>query len=416
MAKDKSRTPYGLMDGAEIHLNAINALLQNEFLYPVSNTKIGLIIGASGILAFLLAMGITSIAWRFLAAIVFLGGYVEALIWAYNGPGWLLPAVSPIGVFCGATGVGFVYDFVLAQVEKFQLRSTFERYTSPNEAKYLLEHMDSYKKMLAGTRKPVTILFSDVRGFTTMTEKADSHELVTKLNEYLTAMVDCVFRYDGSLDKFIGDAVVGAWGKTPYNFGPKEDAVRAVRCALAMLSELRRLNAQWVSRGQEEWHIGIGLNHGQVIVGDIGSQKRKEFAVIGDAVNLASRLESLTKEYKVGILIGESVAELVRDQFHLRTVYLIQVVGKTQAVDTFTVLGEKSEALSSQQEQFLTAYEEGVRAFRGRKFSQAKKLFEEALQCQPDDHLTQQYLSSCDDYVLNPPDASWTGVRVMTKK
>lgn len=415
-SKDVLPTPWGLMAGAEIHLNAINALLQAEFLHPVPDETTSWLVIGSGVLVFLLAMGIPSIATRFLAAAFLLGGYVEALVWAYNGPGWLLPAVGPIGVFSGATGIGFVYDFVLTQVEKFQLRATFERYTSPNEAKYLLEHKDSYKQMLVGARKPVTILFSDIRGFTTMTEKADSQELVTKLNEYLTAMVDCVFRHDGSLDKFIGDAVVAAWGKTPYNFGPKEDAIRAVRSALAMMSELHRLNAKWIGEGREEWHIGIGLNHGQVIVGDIGSQKRKEFAVIGDAVNLASRLESLTKEYKVDILIGESVVELVRDQFHLQTVDLVQVVGKTEPVKTFTVLGEKTESLPAWQQQFLTVYEEGIHAFRGREFARAKDLFAQALKSQPGDHLAEQYRASCEAFILNPPDASWTGVRVMTKK
>jgi adenylate cyclase len=415
-AKDQLITPWGLMNGSEIHLNAINALLQNEFLYPASDATILSLTVVSGMMAFLLAMGIVAIAWRFIAALFILGGYVAAIMWAYNGPGWLLPAVGPIGVFCGATGLGFIYDFVLAQVEKLQMRVTFERYTSPNEARYLLDHMDSYKEMLAGTRKPVTILFSDIRGFTTMTEKADSQELVTKLNEYLTAMVDCVFRYNGSLDKFIGDAVVGAWGKTPYNFGPREDAARAVRAALAMMSELRRLNAKWVGEGREEWHIGIGLNHGDVIVGDIGSQKRKEFAVIGDAVNLTARLESLTKKYDVDILIGKSVVDLVSDQFYFQTVDLVQVVGKTEAVETFTVLGEKSEALPPEQQKFLTAYEEGIRAFRRREFTRAKELFEQALQAQPGDHLAGEYLTSCETLIENPPDAAWTGIRVMTKK
>jgi adenylate cyclase len=150
---------------------------------------------------------------------------------AYNGPGLLLPVVGPVGVFTAATGLGFVYDFVLAQIEKLQLRTTFERYSSPNVTKYLLDHSESYQEMLVGTRTPVTVLFSDVRGFTTMTEVAaaegKSQEHIAKLNEYLTEMVACVFRHDGALDKFIGDAVMAVWGNTPYNFGPKGDAVRA---------------------------------------------------------------------------------------------------------------------------------------------------------------------------------------------
>ena len=416
LAKDKLRTPYGLMDGAEIHLNAMNALLQNEFLQRFSDrATVGFVL-ASGLIAYLLAMGIASIAWRFAAVLLVLGGYMLAGIWVYNGPGLLLPAIAPMGLLGGMTGVGFIYDFVLSQLERLRLRTTFERYTSPNVAKYLLDNSASYQEMLGGKRKPVTALFSDVRGFTTMTEKADSQELVTKLNEYLTAMVDCVFRHDGSLDKFIGDAVMAVWGNTPYNFGPKEDAIRAVRAALAMMKELHVLNAKWLKEGRTEWHIGIGLNHGEVIVGDMGSPQRKEFAVIGDAINLASRLESLTKEYHVDILIGESVADLVRDQFRLRTVDLVQVKGKTEAVQTFTVLGEKSESLTPVQEQFLAAYEEAIVAFRGRRFSQARDLFAQALKLQPGDHLTTEYHASCEAFIQTPPDESWTGVRVMTKK
>ena len=402
--KDELMTPWGLMNGAEIHLNAINDLLQNEFLSPASSGLIFSTVIASGLAALLLALTIAQIAWRFLAAALVLAGYAAALIWAYNGPGWLLPAVAPIGVFGGATGVGFVYDFVLAQIEKLRLRTTFERYNSKNVVKYLLEHTDSYKEMLAGTRKPVTVLFSDIRGFTTIVETtADSQQLVDKLNEYLTAMVDCVFRYDGTLDKFMGDGVMAVWGNTPYNFGPQEDAVRAVRAALAMLAELRRLNAKWLAEGKTEWHIGIGLNHGQVIVGDMGSQQHKEFGVVGDAINLGSRLEGLTKEYHLQILLGESVAELVGDKFHLRSVDFVQVKGKTRAVQAFTVLGEKSEPLPPEQQKFLALYEEGISSFRRREFARAKELFAQALQLQPDDYLAPQYLASSAAFIETRP-------------
>jgi adenylate cyclase len=416
-AKDKSSTPYGLMDGSEIHLNAINDALQNDFLQrPSTALTCGSVIAAC-LLAFALAMTIAQIAWRFLAAVAVIAGYIMALIWAYNGPGWLLPAVAPMGVFCGATGVGFIYDFTLAQIEKLRLRTTFERYNSKNVVKYLLDHTASYKEMLAGTRKPVTVLFSDIRGFTTIVETtADSQQLVNKLNEYFTAMVDCVFRYDGSLDKFMGDGIMAVWGNTPFNFGPQEDAVRAVRAALAMLAELRRLNAKWRAEGKTEWQIGIGLNHGQVIVGDMGSQQHKEFAVVGDAVNLGSRLESLTKEYHLQILLGERVAELVSDQFHLRSVDFVQVKGKTRSVQAFTVLGEKSEALPPDQQKFLALYEEGISSFRRREFVRAKELFAQALQLQPGDDLAAQYLAGCVTFIEKPPDASWTGVRVMTQK
>jgi adenylate cyclase len=183
-----------------------------------------------------------------------------------------------------------------------------------------------------------------------------------------------------------------------------------------MIHELRELNETWASEGRKEWHIGIGLNHGEVIVGDMGSQQRKEFAVIGDAVNLASRLESLTKEYQVDILMGESMVELVRDQFHLQTIDLVRVIGKLQPVETFTVLGEKSEPLAPERQQFLEVYEEGIRAFRGREFVRAKELFEKALQARPGNYIAGEYLADCKKFIVNPPNAAWTGVRIMTTK
>ena len=410
-------TPTGSLPGVELHLNAINALLHDEFLSPASEgLNFATVIG-SGAAAFVLALTFASIAWRFFSALLVVTGYAGALIWAYNGPGWLLPAVAPIGVFGGATGAGFVFDFVLTQIEKLRLRTTFERYNSRNVVKYLLDHTEAYKEMLAGTRRPVTVLFSDVRGFTTIAEEtADSHQLVAKLNEYLSAMVACVFRYDGTLDSFAGDGIMAVWGSTPFNFGPKEDAVRAVRAALAMLVELRRLNAKWAAEGGTEWRIGIGLNHGQVIVGDLGSQEHKEFATIGDAVNLGSRLEGLTKEYHQQIIVGETVADLVRDRFHLRSVHVVQVKGKLKSVQAFTVLGEKSEALPAAREKFLALYEEGVSLFRGREFARARELFAQALELEPDDFLAAMYREDSSEFVKNPPDADWTGVRVMTRK
>lgn len=416
-SKDVFLTPTGDLAGVEVHLNAINDLLQNEFLYPASNGLIIATVLGFGLVALFLALTIAEIAWRFLAVLGVVAGYTWALIWAYNGPGWLLPAVAPMGVFCGATGVGFIYDFVLTQIEKLRLRTTFERYHSKNVVKYLLEHTTSYKEMLAGTRRPVTVLFSDIRSFTAIVETtADSHQLVGKLNEYFTAMVDCVFRYDGSLDKFMGDGIMAVWGNTPHNFGPKEDAVRAVQAALAMVAELRRLNDKWVAEGKTEWQIGIGLNHGQVIVGDMGSQQHKEFGIVGDAVNLGSRLEGLTKKYHLQIILGERVAELVLDHFYLRSVDFVQVTGKTMAVQAFTVLGEKTEPLPPEQQKFLSLYEEGISSFRRREFVRAKELFAKALQIQPGDYLAAQYVTSCVAFIEKPPDASWTGVRVMAEK
>ena len=416
-AKDSFITPVGEIPGVELHINAINCLLHNDFLTPATSALIQSSVIGAGLISLFLSMTLIQISWRFIASLGIVGAYAAAAFWAINGPGWLLPIVGPMSVFCGATGVGFVYDFVLTQIEKLRLRTTFERYNSKNVVKYLLDHVENYEAMLAGTRQPVTALFSDIRGFTTMAEEAaDSQKLVAKLNEYLTAMVDIVFKFDGTLDCFMGDGIMAVWGNTPFNFGPKGDAVRAVQAALAMIVELRKLNAKWIAEGGAEWKIGIGLNHGDVIVGDIGSKEHSEFAAIGDAVNLASRIEGLTKEYHVELLIGESVADLVRDSFHLKSVDLVQVKGKKKPVEVFAVLGEKSTALPAEMQKFLELYEEGLVRFRQRDFVGAKDLFFQARQLQPGDFLAGDYMKGCDQLIATPPDATWTGVHVMTKK
>jgi adenylate cyclase len=415
-SKDSFLTPLGEIPGVEIHLNAINSLLHNEFLASASDTLVLSSVIGAGLISLLLGVMITEIGWRFLAALIVVGGYAVTAFLLFNGPGWLLPVVAPLGVFGGATGTGYIYDFVLTQIEKLRLRATFERYNSKNVVKFLLENTESYNEMLAGKRRPIVALFSDVRGFTTMAESADPYALVSRLNEYLTAMVDCLFRFDGTLDCFMGDGIMAVWGNTPYDFGPQEDAARGVRCALAMIVELRKLNAKWLSEGKSEWRVGIGLNYGQVIVGDIGSLTNKRFATIGDPVNLASRIEGLTKEYKVEILIGETVADLVRDKFYLRSIDLVVVKGKTKPVEVFNVVGEKTVELSPMNQRFLPLYEEGIRLFRAHEFARAREQFEQALQVVPGDHMSEEYLKSCLAYIEEPPGADWTGVRVMKTK
>jgi adenylate cyclase len=414
---DVQPTPAGVITGAELHLEAVNALLNHDFLTPFSSGVAVSIVLAAALITLLLAAFIHSIGLRFGLALVVAAVYVAIVMLTYNGPGWLLPVVAPTIVFSGSVGVGFVYDFVVSQLERYRLRITFERYNSKNVVKYLLAHPDSYKEMLVGTRRDVSVLFSDIRSFTTIVETApDSRELVRKLNEYLTGMVDCVIKQDGNLEKFMGDGIMAVWGNTPYSAGSKDDAIRAVRAALAMTVELKRLNAKWLSEGRTEWRIGVGVNHGSVIVGDMGSPEHKEFAMVGDPVNLGSRLEGLTKEYHVQIMLGELTAELVGDVFFLRSVDLVKVKGKNKAVKAFTVLGERSAGLPPEKEKFLQLHEEAMAAFRAREFDRARKLFELALQLEPDDYIAGTFLESASHYAETPPDEGWDGVRVMKEK
>jgi adenylate cyclase len=238
------------------------------------------------------------------------GGIALAL---FNDAALLIPTVGPLLAF-GLNGIGgLALDIALERREKAHVRRTLERYVSRNVVQELIDHPDQYTRALGGDLRQVTILFSDIRSFTRAAATMDSRALVAQLNEYFAAMVECVFRHGGTLDKFIGDAVMAVWGNTRSN-GAEEDATNAVRCALAMREELEKLNRRWAAEGRSRFRIGIGINSGEVVVGNIGSPHRMEFTVIGDAVNIAWRLQERTKHGPT-ILLGESVAELLGETF-----------------------------------------------------------------------------------------------------
>jgi adenylate cyclase len=195
-----------------------------------------------------------------------------------------------------------------------------------------------------------------------------------------------------------------------------QDAKNCARAALGMRRELAQLNQKWRQAGRMGLGMGIGINHGEVIVGNIGSQERMDPTVIGDSVNLASRLEGLTRVYGVDILVGASAAELIRDEVHLRSVARVQVKGKSKPVDVFTFIGGRNEELDRELLKWVDAYEEGLERFRGRDFSEAKILFSRFLEFFPDDLLAKMYLDRALEYEQTPPDEAWAAVEIFEKK
>jgi len=316
-------------------------------------------------------------------------------------------------VLSGSFSLGF--EYALEWRERLRTRRTLERYVSKNLVKEVLENPDSYYSSLRGVRVPATVLFSDLIGFTTLSEKADPEALVSQLNEYLSRMTSVVFGNGGTLDKFIGDAIMAVWGNV-RSFGMAQDAKNCARAALAMRRELRQLNQKWREEGRMGLGMGIGINQGEVVVGNIGSQERMDPTVIGDSVNLASRLEGLTRIYGVDILVGASAAELARDEVHLRSVARVQVKGKSKPVDVFTFVGARSEEIDAEFLKWLETYEEGLEKFRARDFTDAKILFSRFLEFYPDDLLAKMYLDRALNYEQAPPDEAWDAVEVFEKK
>jgi adenylate cyclase len=409
-------TPMSPMTlGAALHLQAMAAAMNHEFLRPTP-ARTGLaMVAAAGFVAWSLVAFLRRPLLCLGTLVVITGAYLGAARLFYDKAGFLLLTVPVLLalVLSGLFSLGF--EYALEWRERRRTRRTLERYVSKNLVKEVLENPGSYYSSLRGARVPVTVLFSDLIGFTTLSEKGEPEALVTQLNEYLGRMTSVVFGNGGTLDKFIGDGIMAVWGNV-RSFGIAEDAKNCARAALGMRRELRKLNQKWREEGRMGFGMGIGINHGEVIVGNIGSHERMDPTVIGDSANLASRIEGLTRVYGLDILVGATVAELVRDEVYLRSVARVQVKGKTKPVDVFTFIAARNEEIDSEFLKWLETYEEGLEKFRTREFTEAKILFSRFLEFYPDDLLAKMYLDRALEYEQTPPDEAWAAVEVFQKK
>ena len=408
-------TPLGPTTyGPTLHLHAMAAALKHQYLTATLRWLGYTLVALAGVTAWALISFVRRPVLALAGLISLTLLYLGASRVLYDGPGFFLLTVPVLGAFLLSGSCSLGFDYILERLEKLRTRRTLERYVSRNLVKEILENPDSYYHSLLGVRVPATMLFSDIVGFTTLSEKADPEQLVRQLNEYLSGMTAVVFENGGTLDKFIGDAIMAVWGNV-HSLGVAEDAKNAVRAAFGMRCALKKLNDGWRAEGRMGLGMGIGINQGDVVVGNIGSQERMDPTVIGDAVNLASRLEGLTRIYGVDILLGSVAAELVRSDFDLRSVARVQVKGKTEPVDVYTLLGPKN-GTDPQLLKWTDRYEEGIAKFRERDFTAAKILFSQFLEFYPDDFLAKMYLERTLEYEQQPPDEAWNAVEVFKKK
>jgi adenylate cyclase len=291
-----------------------------------------------------------------------------------------------------------------------RIRSTMARYMSPEIADQLLASGES---ILGGKDQKASILFSDVRNFTTMSEALGARETVSMLNEYFERMVDVVLSHKGVLDKFIGDAVMALFG---VPFTREHDADDAVNVANAMFVALRELNRERAADGRAPIGIGVGISTGVVVVGNIGSTKRMEYTAIGDSVNLASRLESATKYYGTGVLISDDTRRELTSKTLLREIDVMRVKGKHEPVAIHEAMDHLTEETFPNLSRTVERYTEGLRHYRAREWADAVRCFTEALALNPKDHPSQLYVERCQHFVQAPPPPDWDGVYTMTSK
>lgn len=340
---DEHPTPFstsllgagGLMSGPEIHLQALAAARLGEFLHLPGAFAV------SGIIALAACLG-GLISWLRLApwkqmigSCLMIVAYWFTAQWIYNENGWLLPVAAPVLVLAVTVFAGFLVEFSRERFERLRSRSTLERYVSRDVAREILDHPQSYLTSLVGIKKSVTVLFTDLKNFTALVNLLDAQELVTQLNEFYARAIEDVFDHGGTLDKIMGDGMMAVWGNLRTD-GPQADAANAVRTALAIQRSLEALNQQWVARGRPALALGIGIAHGECIVGNIGSIRKMDLTVIGEAANLAARLQALTREYKENLLFDSEVADLVSSDIPVTHVGMATIRGFEHPVQLHT--------------------------------------------------------------------------------
>ncbi|GFK95403.1 Adenylate cyclase 1 [Fundidesulfovibrio magnetotacticus] len=390
--------------GVEVHATVADMVLSDSYLRrPVDAWYLELVLLAVFGLGITLQLVFTRSLWAGLLSLAAGAGLWAGSRWAMESLRIYLSPLSPLLALGGCFTLLTFLKFLLEEHQKRFIKSAFSQYLSSKVVDEIVENPD--KLTLTGEEKEVTILFSDVRGFTTMSEKLSPTEVVELLHAYLTPMTRIITDSAGTLDKFIGDAIMAFWN-APLDVA--EHPRRAVEAALEMFEELERLNTGFLAKYGFELHMGVGLNRGLVRVGNFGSQDLFDYTLIGDNVNLCSRLEGLTKYYHVDILASQAVREAAGEGFAWREADRVRVKGKHEPVTVFTVHRQADPAE-------LADWHEALAAYRAGRFDEAKARFE-ALTGTTPAGLRDLYIDRCRALRDNPPPQGWDGVFEHTSK
>ncbi len=406
--QDIHQTPVGLLKGPQIHLQAIASGISGEFLRrPFEDSRRE---------ALLFALGGTLLAgvfvWLVRSPIIAFCGVVCVVIAAFVFTIYL-PRITNIWIgsipfilaFVSGAITGQTYDLIRERIEKSRLHNQFRRFVSRDVADSLVLDPSIYKEAALGRKRRVIVLFSDIRGFTSLSENIPPEELFAQLNEYLSAMVRIIFEHGGTLDKFIGDAIMAHWGALADG-SEKDFAISAVAATKEMTAELTKLNKDWKARNLPELEIGVGLHLGEVLAGEIGSQQRTEFGVIGDAVNLASRLEGLTKAFSCPWLASGDVIRAIGQLPGAQKIAKVRVKGRKEPVELWGISPCEPSAIS---------YAEALATFEAGDFEAAYSHLERHTANFVDDQIANQLFVHTKGFRKTPPD-KWEGIIEFTEK
>ena len=396
--------------GVEIHAHAVATILSGAHLRQVSRP-------IQYAWTLLLALLVTSLApkaralWGAGVALAISGVALYAAWYLFTREGLWLWSVAPL------LSVGFSYAgsnvalYVAEEQEKARIRGMFQQYVASSVVDELIEKPELLS--LGGEERVLTVLFSDVAGFSTISEGLTPKALVELLNEYLTAMTDIILEEGGIIDKYEGDLIMAEFGApVPLDDHP----VRACRAALRMRTELERLREKWKEEGKPLLEARVGINTGEMLVGNLGSHRVMDYTVMGDQVNLASRLEGTNKVYGTEVIVSEFTWEAVKDHMVGRELDLIRVKGKNEPVRIFEILAARSNGAPPDLSDLLERFSQGLGLYVERRFEEARASFEALARDYPEDGPTALYMERCAEYAQSPPPADWDGVYTMKTK
>jgi adenylate cyclase len=413
-------SPAGLkMSGVEIHAQTADMILKGGYLQQQGPLSTALVILALTVVSGLILARLQPLVAAGATGVLFLGYVAFTVVQgaraevSLDGAATftLFNSVYPGAALLVAFVVVMLYRIVFEQAEQRLTRGTMGKYLSPAVMTEVLK--DPQALQLGGQKREMSVLFSDIRGFTSIAERMDPGALVTFLNAYLTEMTDVVFVHEGVLDKYMGDAIMAFWGAP--NAQPNH-AELACRTAYHMAKRLHELQATWVAQGLPALEVGIGINSGPMTVGNVGSRIRFDYTVMGDAVNLGSRLEGINKEYGTTIVVGEGTYRDVKDTFVVRYLDLIAVAGKQKGTAIYELIAPVEEVAAQSPDGLLAAWDAAVDLYRSRRFEEAGRAFERVLEIKPDDPPARVFVARCRALALEPPGPGWDGVYVMTHK
>ncbi|MFA6468849.1 MAG: adenylate/guanylate cyclase domain-containing protein [Bacteroidota bacterium] len=408
---DHNPTPLAdISPNCFVHANVYDQIISGKYIAdaPLNAQLMFLVIMA---LIVCVAAILLSLRWSVPIGVLFIAGYMMFAYSTFENTGVVYYLVEPIFAlfFCFASAMS--YNAATEGRQKAQIKGMFERYVDKAVVKQILDNPSLVK--LGGEEREITTLFADIQGFTSMAEKMGPTNTVGMLNSYLTEMSNIIIEHGGTIDKYIGDAIMSFWG-APIN--DQDQAFNSCAAAINMQRKLTALHTKWIHYGRPVVNQRIGINTGRAVVGNMGAETRLNYTAIGDAVNLAARLEGVNKEYGTRLLMSEFTYRKVHDRVLSREMDLVVVMGKTEPVRIYELIALADEVQTDATKKFLEFYHDGLEAYKKRAWKSAIDQFQQALSIRRDDIVSNLYIQRATMFNDSPPPDDWNGVFIMTKK